>query len=163
MGCGSQMKGVCQPLLSLRDVLLACLRFTTSLVVTLNFSATSPLGKGGTSSPAVWEGAFWMVNCCRVGATPVPAFAHVRLHRGSQRVQQPSVPAGWLPASVCKGGGQHKAAYSDPARFRNFPMAPEYPRSSVQVLNEGLNWPVRLKVTGSFTGFTFSPLIIFHW
>lgn len=104
------------------SVVLLMKRFRVSSVVALNLSAT-PLGKHGTSSPAVWEGAFWMVNCCRAGTTPAPAFARIRLSGGSQHIQQPSVPVGWLPASICKGRGQHKAAYSDPACFRNFTMA----------------------------------------
>lgn len=114
-------------------MLLLCLRFRVSFVVAVNFSGTPPLGECGTSSPAVWEGvfAFWTVNCGRAGAGPALALAHVRLPGGSQHIQQPSVLAGWLPASVCQGGGQHKAAYGDPTRFRNFPMAPEYPCSSM--------------------------------
>lgn len=71
---------VCQSLLSLRHMWLACLRFKLSFPVALNFSAT-PLGRRGTSSPAVWEGpfAFWTVTSGRAGAAPAPAFVHVRL------------------------------------------------------------------------------------
>lgn len=72
--------------------------------------------------------AFWASNCGRAGATTALAFAH-----GScQPVQHPAGSCQPLP-------GRRNTISSDPACFRNFPMASEYPCSSAST-----KWRIKL-------------------
>lgn len=73
--------------------------------------------------------AFWDSNCGRAGATPALAFAPIRLLFASGRCQHIQRPVG----SCQPLPGWRGSISSDPACFRNFPMASEYPCSSASM------------------------------